>query len=340
MNRPRLVLLLSTLALVTFVATGLALRRPAPAVSRHATPAPSTKPAEPLAIETIRRHALTPGPITIESDLGMRDGCRISDVSYRSDGFKVYALLTQPSADPPADGYPVLVLAHGYIKPDEYQTAGTDYQGFTNVYCGAGYAVLKPDFRGHGRSEGTAAGGHFSPDYTYDLLNLTASLPTLPGLNARRVGWLGHSMGAHVVLRGLVASHGLPVKAAVLVSGVVGSLEDIAYRWDRPELPPDVQALRTRILAQLGTPAQNPGFWHDGSAINYVAAVPAPIQIHHGDADSVVPLAFSQHLDAALTEAHKPHELFVYDGGDHQFTDPASRQLYLERSTSFLEANL
>jgi uncharacterized protein len=278
--------------------------------------------------------------IAVEQEVAPRAGCRTFVVSYYTDGLRVFSLMSRPPSAPPAGGFPVLILAHGYIPPDTYQTTGTDYQDFINHYCNAGYLVFKPDYRGHGQSEGTATGGHFSPDYTYDILNLAASLHTATNANPSRIGLLGHSMGGHVVLRALVASHGLPIKAAVIAGGVVGSLEDIAYQWPENEIPPDVVPIRDRILAQIGTPAQNPAFWHDGSAINYVSDITAPVQINHGDADAVVPLTFPQHLNAALTAAHKTHEFYIYPGGDHQFSAGGTRLLFFDRSTAFLNANL
>jgi dipeptidyl aminopeptidase/acylaminoacyl peptidase len=333
-------LALAATGLVLLTVIALAARHDRPTSQLRLSPAPATPQPGPLAIATVRAHPVTPGPIKIESRLADRDGCRVYDVSFRSDGYLEYALLTEPASNPPTGGYPVLILAHGFIQPAEYSTTGTDYAGFTAAYCAAGFAVLKPDFRGHGRSEGAATGGHFSSGYTYDLLNLTASLSSLDQVNPRSVAWLGHSMGAHVVLRALVASHNLPVKAAVLVSGVVGSLDDIIYHWDVPNPPAGIVAARQQVLAAIGTPAENPGFWHDSAAINYVADIPVPVQIHHGEADSVVPLAFSAHLDAALTAAHRAHEFYTYPGGDHQFSDPASRQLYLQRSIQFLHDRL
>lgn len=72
----------------------------------------------------------------------------------------------------------------------------------------------------------------------------------------------------------------------------------------------------------------------------YVQAVRAPIQIHHGEADEVVPVLFSRRLDDALTKAQKPHELYVYPGGDHQFVSDIARSLLLERTLAYLDAHV
>jgi dienelactone hydrolase len=42
-----------------------------------------------------------------------------------------------------------------------------------------------------------------------------------------------------------------------------------------------------------------------------------PYQMHHGDADLVVPLSYEQRLDSVLTNVSVPHELYVYPGADH-----------------------
>ncbi|HEY2004511.1 MAG TPA: alpha/beta fold hydrolase [Candidatus Saccharimonadia bacterium] len=333
---------LVALVLLAAFAVFTAINHPHPAVPpvRTTTPTASTSsPAGDLAITAIRAHPLTPGAITVEQQLAPRSGCATAVVSYHSDGYKIFALETRPPTPPPAGGYPVLILAHGYIDPTQYQTTGTDYASFIAAYCAQGYLVLKPDYRGNGHSEGIAVGGHFSPAYTYDILNLAASLRSLPQADSNRIALLGHSMGGHVVLRALVATHGLPIKAAVFASGVVGSLQDIAYHWPSP-VPSDIPPVRDQVIAQHGSPQQDPTFWHDASAINYVSAVPCPVQINHGSADTVVPLAFSQHLDTALSAAHIPHEFHIYPGGDHQYTDPTIRQQFLKNSLNFLQAHL
>jgi dienelactone hydrolase len=43
-----------------------------------------------------------------------------------------------------------------------------------------------------------------------------------------------------------------------------------------------------------------------------------PYQLHHGDADQVVPLALDRTLDGILTANGVPHQLRVYPGYDHQ----------------------
>jgi dipeptidyl aminopeptidase/acylaminoacyl peptidase len=237
----------------------------------------------------------------------------------------------------------VVVLCHGYVTPNQYITNSSDYASWISALNRAGYAVIKPDYRGHGQSEGTPEGGHFSPVYTYDVLNLIASLKDWPTVNVGRLAVVGHSMGGHVALRTAVVSP--DVKATVYVAGVVGSLEDIFYNWPRPPYVNDqpsatVQGIRQRLVTQHGDPHADPDFWARASAINYVGRIKGASQIHHGTADDQVPLLFSQHLTGALQRAGRPVESYEYAGGDHQFGRADYRQLLLTRILKLLNTQL
>jgi uncharacterized protein len=329
------VVLAACAVVVTFFVVHPAL---APESTSKATPQPQPAPSSPLAIAAVRAHPTPGGTITITNQLPPRSGCPTAVISYPSDGLTLYALLTTPPTPKPNGGYPVVVLAHGFINPASYSTTGTDYQTWIAQLCNAGYLVIKPDFRGNGQSQGDPVGGHFSAGYTYDLLNLVASLKTLPEANPSLVALIGHSMGGDVVLRSLVAPHGLPIKAAVIVSGAMDSLYNMAYSW--PNSPPDVVADKASFIKTYGTPAQAPAVWHDASSINYVSQITIPVQIDVGSSDSVVPPAFSAHLDSALTGARINHQYYVYPGGDHQFSNPADAALLGSRIKAFLAANL
>ena len=66
-------------------------------------------------------------------------------------------------------------------------------------------------------------------------------------------------------------------------------------------------------------------------------AIRTPYQLHHGDADMVVPLAQDQRLDGILQSAAVPHELFVYPGASHD--DVAQSQTVLARVRSWYVAH-
>ena len=150
----------------------------------QSTTTPSPMPLDPRSIQAVRKHAIAKSQIIAVGSLPNRGVCNVAVISYQSDGNTVRALMQLPVSAQPAAGYPVVILAHGYIAPTTYQTEGTDYQSFINYYCAHGYAVIKPDYRGNGQSTGIATGGDLEPDYTYDILNLVASLPNIPKIDS------------------------------------------------------------------------------------------------------------------------------------------------------------
>ena len=110
--------------------------------SHHATAAvtPTPRPAmtptpNPLSITAIRNHPVTASPVTTVQTLAPRGGCATSVISFTVDDLNEHALLQIPPTTKPASGYPVVILAHGYIAPASYQTTGSDYQGFINTFC-------------------------------------------------------------------------------------------------------------------------------------------------------------------------------------------------------------
>ena len=290
----------------------------------------------PASIAAVRQHPLVASVIATTSHLAARGGCSTSVISYRSDGLKEFALAQQPASNVPKGGYPVIIFAHGYTSPVGYDTANTQYASILNWYCGHGYLVFKPDYRGYGHSEGLPVNGLYSPSDTYDVLNLAASLGSYHGANASRVALIGHSMGGGIVLRAGVASHGLPVKAIVTMAGAVASLPTMTYHWTG-SVPPDVATARRQALSSEGPPSQDPAYWYNASATNYLSSLTAPIQINQGLTDASVPPTFADDLNSELTAVGRPHEYYAYPNTGHLFANPASLNLFLTRSTAFLD---
>lgn len=278
----------------------------------------------PLSRDAIAAKEFPASPITVEQDLGVSGGIHSYVVSYRSDGYKIRALLSVPPGQQPAAGWPVIIFNHGYIPPKEYRTTGGDYQYWIDGLTRAGYIVIKPDYRGHDQSEGPAVGGNYAPDYVYDVLTLEQSLGNWPGADPNRVGMVGHSMGGAITLRAVTAKPE-SAKASAILAGVVGTAEDMYYHWrrtpPRPTPSPGMFGTARRDMAEkYGDPRQNPDFWNSVTPINFVQFIAGPVQIHHAADDGEVPKEFSDHLNTALTNAGKSVQYYQYPGGGHQFT--------------------
>ncbi|MBB5234339.1 alpha/beta hydrolase family protein [Deinococcus budaensis] len=292
---------------------------------------------EPLSIERMRARSYPGSTLTTRQTLSPGATYARRVVSYQSEGLRIDALLTVPSGTPPKGGWPAIVFNHGYIPPQQYRTTER-YVAYVDAFARAGFVVLKPDYRGHGNSQGKPAGtAYWSPEYTTDVLNAFSSLRKLGSVNPARIGMWGHSMGGHITLRAMVINP--QIKAGNIWAGVVGPYDLIFKdlpRWGSSAASTDPRA---QMLAKYGTPAQSPALYRAISPNSFLADLGGrPVQLHHGTGDTHVPVSFSQALARGLKTAGQPHTLFTYPGDDHNL----SRNLgvALRRSVEFFKKSL
>lgn len=301
---------------------------------------PAMEP-HPLSIQSLRDGEYPGSDIQIEQTLDSGSNYSRYIASYKSEGLKIYALLTVPNGMPPEGGWPVIIFNHGYIPPGEYRTTER-YIAYTDGFSRNGYIVFRSDYRGHGNSEGNASGGYGSNDYTVDILNAVSSIKKYPNVNADKIGMWGHSMGGHITLRSMVVSP--DIKAGVIWGGVVASYPDLLAKWRRgpagttPTPFPTTSnrgGWRRGLTEQFGTPEENPEFWSSISSNSYLEDISGPIQLHHGAADTSVPAEFSEILDREMKAAGKTSEVYIYPGDDHDIT--ANFTTAMNRSIEFFD---
>src|SRR3989344_3175405 len=305
-------------------------------------PSQQQEDVHPLQIADMRKKEYPGSEITIERDRASGSNYRQYLASYKSEGLKIYSLLTIPQGDSPVGGWPVIIFNHGYIPPAQYSTTDR-YASYTQVFSRNGYIVFKPDYRGHGDSEGNPEGAYYSTAYTTDVLNAVASIKKYPGANPDKIGMWGHSMGGSITLRSMVTTR--DIKVGVIWAGVVGSYQDMAESWRRarPWVPSQSEQAfrrtgRQALIDKYGDFSKNPEFWRSISPLSYVSDISGPIQIHHGAEDSQVPLVFSEKLDGVLKAAGKSVEFYKYEGDDHNISGYLS--LALSRSVEFFDKYL
>ena len=286
------------------------------------------------------RHGFYPGSdIVLDEELAAGANYRRYYVYYLSEGFKIYALLTIPDGDVPADGWPGIVFNHGYIPPNEYRST-EKYEGYVDRLARSGYVIFRIDYRGHGHSEGSAQGAYGDPGYEVDVLNAVASLKRHPQVNPKKIGMWGHSMGGYLTLRTMVISDS--VKAGVIWSGVVGDYPDLLYKW--PEgpgavpTPGDARKWMSDWPTKFGTPEENPTFWNSISANSYLADLSGPLQLHYGTADADVPPQFSETLAEQMRAAGRAVEIYAYQGDDHNLSSYFN--LAMDRTIAFFDSIL
>ncbi|MCR9078515.1 MAG: hypothetical protein NXH78_05390 [Hyphomonadaceae bacterium] len=161
---------------------------------------------------------------------------------YQSEGHSVYTRIDVPFAEPPLQGYPVMVFAHGWVGAENApnwhfgctleSSYGDIYGNVINAWAEAGYVVLVPGYRGHGTVDNNPAEGHadmlawdngtyLMPSfYAVDVLNLIAGIKLGGGvlvpdetgaaqsvrIDHSRIFMNGHSQGGDVTLTVLAAT--------------------------------------------------------------------------------------------------------------------------------------
>ncbi len=317
---------------------------PEPTATAVATITPtSTSTLHPMNILAARETPYPGSEITIEETLEPGGNYSRYIAWYKSEGLRIYGLLTVPNGEMPASGWPAIVFNHGYIPPEIYKT-DERYIAYVDQLAKNGYIVYKIDYRGHDRSEGEATGAYGDPGYTVDVLNAVAALKTFPQVDGQRIGMWGHSMGGFLTLRAMTISN--DIKAGVIWAGVVGSYPDLLCCWRQPTPgvptptpnPNFRSGWRTRWQNTYGSPAENPDFWSGISANSYLNELSGPIQLHHGTGDSEVPIKFSQDLFVQAQTAGVVVEYYEYEGDNHNLGNYFN--LAMKRTLEFFDRYL
>lgn len=299
----------------------------------------------PLAIESMRAGKYEGSDMKIEKELSPGNNYKRYIASYISDGLKIYGLLTIPNSEA-NEKFPAIIFNHGYIPPEEYRS-DERYVAYVDGFAREGYVVFRPDYRGHGESEGVPSGAYFSPAYTVDVLNAVASVKKLKQVNPEKIGMWGHSLGGSITIRSMVTSR--DIKAGVIWAGAVGTYEELFREWwskrTRPTWTPSERERqsnrpsRQSFIEKYGEPKDTSEFWRSISPNFYLEDISGPIQLHHGTADETVPFILSEKLNDRLKKAQKEVEYYAYEGADHNLSSPAF-ELAMQRSLEFFDKHL
>lgn len=270
--------------------------------------------------------------LRLGSERGSTSAYRQYFATYEGDGLTISGRINIPRGTGP---FPAVVLAHGYVDPDQYTNGETMLRERDHL-ARAGYVTLHIDYRNHAQSDD-------DPDndvalrlgYTEDAINAALALQHYPLVDPDRIGLVGRSMGGGVVYNALVVRPGL-FKAAVAYSPVSSDAVDNFNHFIRRNATRS--DLVNRVISQLGPPEPQSQRWADASPRTFFDRVTDPLMIHHGTRDESCPIAWSAETVAALKAAGKAVDYHVYPGQRHTFTD--QWQLSIRRTTAFLDRHL
>jgi dipeptidyl aminopeptidase/acylaminoacyl peptidase len=288
---------------------------------RPPTPTNTPNPRLPYYIARLRKQTYKGGTVKITGTIPDNEDYAAYYISYPSGNLNITGYMYVPKEQGP---FPVVILNHGHYDPELYFT-GTGTQREADYVARRGYLAVAPDYRNYGES--SAGDSLLLVGYVQDVLNLASSLKTIDKADPSRIGLWGHSMGGGVSIKASIVSNQIK---AVALFGSVGADETDNYYWNG--------AARSRVHQVFGLPERNPGPYYRLSPINYLGTAP-PMSIHHGEADEVVPIEFSEKLYTRMQEAGRPVEYFSYPGQPHTFQGEGW-ELAMERVLAFFDKYL
>jgi len=234
------------------------------------------------------------------------------EITWKSkDGRMVGGVLVRPVGYQPGRRYPLIVAIHG-------GPASADVLGFnggygSQVYAGAGYAVLRPNYRGstnYGEAHKTGIVGNYFPPGFDDIMSGVDYLIAQGIADGERMGALGWSAGGH--WSNWILTHTDRFKAISTGAGT--------SNWISMYAQSDVQRNRQFYLGNRLPYDDFDAYWNQ-SPLKYIRAAKTPTMIHVVEGDPRVPSPQSVELYMALQRLGVPAELFMYPGQSHGIPD-------------------
>ena len=227
------------------------------------------------------------------------------------DGTPVGGVLVKPVGYVPGTKVPLIVAIHGGPQAADVLSFNGGYG--SQVYAGAGYAVLMPNYRNstnYGQKfEIESQGDYFTKGYN-DIMAGVDHLIRTGLVDSTQMGVLGWSAGGH--WSNWILTHTNRFKAISTGAGV--------YNWISMYGESDTQRGRQWYLGDKMYWDDMEHWWKQSPAA-YIRNAKTPTMIHVVDGDPRVPRPESEGLHMALKRLGVPTEFYVYPGGTHGIPD-------------------
>lgn len=225
------------------------------------------------------------------------------------DGTRVGGVLVKPIGYQPGQRYPLMVVLHGGPHAAEVMQFNGDDDDAPQVYAGAGYLVLAPNYRGstnYGQQFKSGLIGDYFGRSFEDVMSGVDHLIQQGLADSTRMGVLGHSAGAS--LTHWIVTQTDRFKAAGAGAGV--------SNWFSMYAGSDFQ--RPRLVWFNGRlPWEAPDAYWAQSPIRHVRNVKTPTFLYGTQGDPRVPIGQQLEMYTALQSQGVATELFIYPGDQH-----------------------
>ena len=230
------------------------------------------------------------------------------EITWKSkDGTIVGGVLVKPVGYRAGQRYPLIVAIHGGPASADILSFNGGYG--SQVYAGAGYLVLRPNYRGstnYGHKLKTdIVGNYMAPGYD-DIMAGVDYLIAQGIADPARMGALGWSAGGH--WSNWILTHTDRFKAISTGAGTAN--------WISMYAQSDVQRNRQYYLGNRLPYDDFDAYWNQ-SPLKYIKNAKTPTMIHVVEGDPRVPSPQSIELHMALKQLGVPTELYMYPGNTH-----------------------
>jgi len=238
------------------------------------------------------------------------------EITWKSkDGTLVGGVLVKPVGYRAGQRYPLIVAIHGGPASADILSFNGGYG--SQVYAGAGYVVLRPNYRGstnYGfKLKTDIVGNYMAPGYD-DIIAGVDYLIAQGIADPDRMGALGWSAGGH--WSNWILTHTDRFKAISTGAGTMN--------WISMYAQSDVQRNRQFYLGNKLPYDDFDAYWNQ-SPLKYIKNAKTPTMIHVVEGDPRVPSPQSIELHMALKQLGVPTELYMYPGNTHGIPDPRNQ---------------
>lgn len=255
------------------------------------------------------------------------------DYSFNVGENREYVLISTPNSKAPENGFPVIIMLHGHIPIEKYSTVNSYKTVFSN-YAKSEFMVVKPDLRGHDRSD---KGENYNSRITQvyfkqDVLALVKELKSELNIDERNIFLMGHSNGGSTSLR-LLVDHSDIFNSALLWAPVSVSMEEHGFFYkddglldyglnalEVQEAKVGIEEAREKIIDALkieGLTIDNVRY------LDKLDNISVPLLIKHADSDQEVPYYWSEQLvERFKASGNRGYiELSNYPGDNHNLSN-------------------
>lgn len=207
--------------------------------------------------------------------------------------------------------FPVIILLRGYADSKTYHI-GLGTERSANFLAEHGFLTLAPDFLGYGYSDWEERDILLARFYRpVEVLNLLASVESLPQADKNKIGFWSHSNGGQIALS-ILEITGKPYPTSLWAPVSLGFPECIlTYLGVQEEVGNPVKEKVDEFL-EYNDPKKY-------SISEYFDKIKSPFIIHQATADELIKMQWTKNLVQNLKNQGLSVDFYAYKGENHNF---------------------